>query len=183
MKVSKAESAANHERILSAAARLFREQGLHVGVDALTHAAGLTHGSLYSRFGSKDALMAEAVAHAFARTAEKGGDVPSLSKYADAYLSMDHRDGRGDGCTVSALGSEMPRQGKAVRHSFTAGVRKSMARLASLMPSRTERRREDEALVFMATLLGTMVLARAVDDDEFSTRILKLGKARATKID
>src|SRR6202042_2745334 len=108
MKVSKAEAAANHERILSEAARLFREQGLNIGVDALTQAAGLTHGSLYSRFGSKESLVVQAVTHAFARTAKKWGDVPNLTKYADAYLSVDHRDGRGDGCTVSALGSEMP---------------------------------------------------------------------------
>jgi TetR/AcrR family transcriptional regulator, transcriptional repressor for nem operon len=181
MKVSKADAAANHERILSEAARLFREQGLGVGVDALTQAAGLTHGSLYSRFGSKEALAAEAVTHAFARTAEKWGGVESLAKYADAYLSEDHRDSRGDGCTVSALGSEMPRQGKAVRRSFTAGVRRSMARLAELMPSRGERRREDDALAFMATLLGTIVLARAVDDEELSERILKVGRSRATK--
>src|ERR1700761_7311989 len=103
MRVSKAEAAANHERILTEAARLFREQGLNVGVDALTQAAGLTHGSLYSRFGSKEALAAEAVTHAFARTAEKWGGIASVSKYADAYLSVDHRDFRGDGCTVSAL--------------------------------------------------------------------------------
>ena len=37
------------------AARLFRECGLSgIGVDALTDAAGLTHGSLYSQFGSKE---------------------------------------------------------------------------------------------------------------------------------
>jgi TetR/AcrR family transcriptional regulator, transcriptional repressor for nem operon len=183
MKVSKAEAASNHERILTEAARLFREQGLNVGVDALTRAAGLTHGSLYSRFGSKESLVAQAVTHAFARTAEKWGGVASLSKYADAYLSVNHRDSRGDGCTASALGSEMPRQGKAVRQSFTAGVRRSMARLAALMPSRVERRREDEALAFMATLLGTIVLARAVDDEELSERILKVGRSRATRVD
>lgn len=183
MKVSKAEAAANHERILTEAARLFREQGLNVGVDALTQAAGLTHGSLYSRFGSKESLVAEAVTHAFDRTAQKWGGIASMSKYAEAYLSLAHRDSRGDGCTVSALGSEMPRQSKAVRGSFTAGVRRSMARLAALMPSRIERRRQDEALAFMATLLGTIVLARAVDDEELSDRILKVGKARATQID
>jgi TetR/AcrR family transcriptional regulator, transcriptional repressor for nem operon len=183
MKVSKAEAAASHERILSEAARLFRERGLNVGVDALTKAAGLTHGSLYSRFGSKESLVAQAVTHAFARTAEKWGKVPSVGKYADAYLSVNHRDSPGDGCTVSALGSEMPRQSKAVRRSFTDGVRRSMARLAALMPSRTERRREDEAIAFMAMLLGTIVLARSVDDEELSARILKVGRTRATQAD
>ena len=49
MRVSKEKAAENRERILTEAARLFREHGLSgVGVDALTDAAGLTHGSLYS---------------------------------------------------------------------------------------------------------------------------------------
>jgi TetR/AcrR family transcriptional regulator, transcriptional repressor for nem operon len=182
MKVSKDEAAANRERILTEAARLFRERGLSgVGVDALTEAAGLTHGSLYSRFGSKEILAAEAVTHAFAGTAKKWGGVESLGKYADAYLSAAHRDSPGDGCTVSALGCEIPRQGKAVRRSFTEGVRRSMARIAALMPPGRQQRREAEALAFIATLLGTLILARAVDDSEFSDRILAAGRAQLAK--
>ncbi|MFX8418063.1 helix-turn-helix domain-containing protein, partial [Acinetobacter baumannii] len=62
MRVSKEQAAANRERILKAAARLMRERGISgVGVDAVTEAAGLTHGSLYSQFGSKERLAAEAV--------------------------------------------------------------------------------------------------------------------------
>jgi TetR/AcrR family transcriptional regulator, transcriptional repressor for nem operon len=181
MRVSKEEGAANHARIVSEAARLFRERGLGVGVDALTQAAGLTHGSLYSRFGSKEALAAEAVAHAFACTAEKWDGVESLAKYADAYLSVHHRDNPGHGCTISALGSEMPRQGKTVRRHFTEGIRRSMARLARLTSSNRERQRQDEALAYMATLLGTLVLARAVDDPKFSDQILKAGRAHLAK--
>src|SRR6516225_9624461 len=65
MRVSKKKAAENRERILAEAARLFRERGLSgVGVDALTDAAGLTHGSLYSQFGSKERLAAEALSHA-----------------------------------------------------------------------------------------------------------------------
>ena len=65
MRVSKEKAAENWERIVTAAARLFREHGLSgVGVDALTDAAGLTHGSLYSQFGSKERLAAEALSHA-----------------------------------------------------------------------------------------------------------------------
>jgi TetR/AcrR family transcriptional repressor of nem operon len=182
VKVSKEAAAANRERILTEAARLFRERGLSgIGVDALTQAAGLTHGSLYSRFGSKDALAAEAITHAFAGTAEKWGGIESLGKYADAYLSAAHRDAPGEGCTVAALGSEMPRQVSAVRRSFTEGVRRSMGRIANLMPPGRRQRREAEALAFITTLLGTLILARAVDDVEFSDRILAAGRARIAK--
>jgi TetR/AcrR family transcriptional regulator, transcriptional repressor for nem operon len=179
MRVSKTVAAANRERILSQAARLFRERGLDgIGVDALTRAAGLTHGSLYSRFGSKEALAAEAIGHAFASTAGKWDGVESLKKYTDAYLSALHRDGPGEGCTISALGCEIPRQGKSVKHRFTQGVRQSIARITGLIAGASERRREDEAIAVMATMLGTLVLARAVDDAKLSDRILKVGRAQ-----
>jgi TetR/AcrR family transcriptional regulator, transcriptional repressor for nem operon len=181
MRVSKAVAAANHERILSEAARLFRERGLDgIGVDALTRAAGLTHGSLYSRFGSKEKLAAEAISHAFGCTAAKWDGVRSLKKYTDAYLSAAHRDSPGDGCTISALGCEIPRQGKSVKHRFTEGVRKSMARIAGLIAAGGERRREEGAIAVMATMIGALVLARAVDDAKLSDRILKVGREQVS---
>jgi hypothetical protein len=49
MRVTKEKAAENRERILTEAARLFRERGVSaVGMDALAEAAGMTHGSLYS---------------------------------------------------------------------------------------------------------------------------------------
>ena len=72
MRVSKEQAAENRERILKAASRLMRERGISgVGVDALTEAAGMTHGSLYSQFGSKERLVEEAVAYAIAAKGQK----------------------------------------------------------------------------------------------------------------
>ena len=62
MRVSKEQAANNRRRILEAAARLFRERGIDgTGVDAITEAAGLTHGAFYSHFGSKEEVVAEAL--------------------------------------------------------------------------------------------------------------------------
>ena len=72
MRVSKEQAAENRERILKAASRLMRERGISgVGVDALTEAAGMTHGSLYSQFGSKERLVEEAVAYAIAAKGQR----------------------------------------------------------------------------------------------------------------
>ncbi|MDE2580746.1 MAG: hypothetical protein KGL52_03855 [Rhodospirillales bacterium] len=68
----------------------------------------------------------------------------------------------------------MPRQGEAVRQGFTARVRGMVARLAGLLPE--GKRREDAALAAAATLIGTLVLARAVDDPVLSDRILAAGR-------
>jgi TetR/AcrR family transcriptional regulator, transcriptional repressor for nem operon len=173
MRVSKEKAAENRERILNEAARLFRERGLSgVGVDALTEAAGLTHGSLYSHFGSKDGLIAEAVGHAFSTFGSEFSAIKKVEAYVARYLSSRHRGNPGSGCTVAAIGCEMPRQSKAVRRVFTEAAKRSMARMSALLPSRRGRHRDDDALVMLATMAGAMIFARAVDDLEFSDRIL-----------
>jgi TetR/AcrR family transcriptional repressor of nem operon len=177
MRVSKQKAAENRERILTEAARLFRERGLSgVGVDALTEAAGLTHGSLYSQFGSKDRLAAEAFGHALSTGSARLSGAANLDDYVARYLSADHRDRRGDGCVMAALAGEIPHQGSAIRHGFTAAVRAVMHRIADLM--RDRRDPEDEALAVVATMIGALTLARAVDDPELSDRILAAARTR-----
>ncbi|MBK1660626.1 TetR/AcrR family transcriptional regulator [Paracraurococcus ruber] len=171
MKVTKAKAAENRERILAGAARLFREQGVSgVGVDALAEAAGLTHGSLYSQFGSKERLAEAALQHALTTSAARLGDARSLEDYVARYLTADHRDRRGDGCVVAALGSEMPRHAMALRRGFTGAVRAMVGRIAGLLPA--GRSSEDAALAAAATMVGALTLARAVDDPALSDRIL-----------
>lgn len=179
MRVSKERAAENRERILDGAARLFRERGLSgAGVDALTEAAGLTYGSLYSHFGSKDALTAEAVTRAIAAFAARMSATKSASAFAERYLTAEHRDGPGEGCAIAALGSEMFRQSEAVRHAFTEGVKGSVARLGARLPDAPGPAREDKAWAMIATLMGAMVLARAVDDPALSDRILAAARRR-----
>jgi len=175
MRVSKEQAAENRERILNAASRLMRERGISsVGVDALTNAAGMTHGSLYSQFGSKERLVEAAVAHAIAT---KGQEVPEtfeLSDYVSEYLSTAHRDMPGSGCPFAALCCEMPRQSRGVRERFTAGVRGMIRLLSGRMGSGLkQRQRDDKALATVASLVGALVLARAVNDPRLSDDILR----------
>jgi TetR/AcrR family transcriptional repressor of nem operon len=188
VRVSKERAAENRVRILDEAARLFRERGLSgVGVDSLSAAAGLTHGGLYSQFGSKERLIREALAHALAhgalaRLSEEAETAPQerLAAIVAAYLSPDHRDRVGKGCTLAALGCEMPRQGPGVRQVFTEGIRKRMELLGSLLPERRRAAREDRALATLATMVGALILSRAVADEELSDRILSASAARLT---
>ena len=177
MRVSKQKAAENRARILTEAARLFREHGLSgVGVDALTDAAGLTHGSLYSQFGSKERLAAEALSHAQTASSARMSSARTLDDYVTRYLSADHRERRGDGCVMAALASEIPRQGAAIRHNFTDAIRAVTRQITNLMPGR--HKSEDEALAIAATMVGALTLARAVDDPELSDRILAAARTR-----
>ncbi len=177
MRVSKEQAAKNRERILKAASGLMRERGIAgVGVDALTEAAGMTHGSLYSQFGSKERFVEEAVAYAITAKAQELPEVFTLDDYASEYLSETHRDAPGSGCILSALCSEIPRQSKGVRDRFTAGVRGMIELLSTRINAGAKQRQRDKALATVASMVGALVLARAVNDPELSDDILRATK-------
>lgn len=180
MKVSRAEAAQNRERIIEVAARLFRERGFDgIGVAELMNFAGLTHGGFYGHFASKEDLMAQACARALEgsldalhQVAERGGG-NALSAVASAYLSPAHRDRPGEGCALAALGAEAARHGSPVRGAFTQGVRSLADRLTRLLPGKSKRAKRERALAIFASMVGALVLARAVDDAELSEEVLQ----------
>jgi TetR/AcrR family transcriptional repressor of nem operon len=181
MRVSKQKAETNHQQILRAAARLFRERGISAtGVDAITSDAGLTHGGLYSQFGSKEAIAAAAIGFAAARgkqvwerIAQRQRGKRVFPEIAATYLSREHRDAPGNGCVVAALGADIARQSPAVRSAFTAETRKALEYLAEQMPRGDTARRRENALAAFACMVGGLVLARAVSDEDFSELILK----------
>jgi TetR/AcrR family transcriptional repressor of nem operon len=179
MKVSREQAAANRERILEVASRLFRERGLDgVGVADLMQEAGLTHGGFYGHFASKEDLMAQACARTFANSAGKWAklcardDGKAVSAIAKSYLSTRHRDHPGGGCAVPTVAVEAPRHGRKVRHAVSEGVRLLVEVLAGAMPGKSRAAKRRMALVSFASMVGAVVLARAVHDAELSEEIL-----------
>lgn len=178
MRVTKEKAAENRERILKAASQLFRERGIAgAGVDALAEAAGMTYGSLYSQFGSKERLVEEALHYALAVSGRTTAAAATFDRFVAGYLAAEHRDRVGQGCPLAALACEVPRQGAGVKAAFTAGLKSMIERLASRMnPDLKPRQREEQALATAASLVGALVLARAVDDEELSSKILHATK-------
>jgi TetR/AcrR family transcriptional regulator, transcriptional repressor for nem operon len=180
MRVSREQAAKNRERILDVAAKRFRERGFDgIGVADLMKDVGLTHGGFYGHFSSKEDLMAQACAHALGaslanlnRLAEIASGNP-LSALVERYLSAAHRDRPGDGCLFAALSPEVSRQGPAVRHAFTHGLRSTLAVFAGLIRGRSAAAKRQRGLATFASLVGAVVLARAVDDPALSDEILK----------
>lgn len=179
MKVSREQAAANRERILDVASGLFRERGFDgIGVADLMKHAGLTHGGFYGHFSSKEDLMAQACDRALSESVAKWkrrcarSDTEPLSAIAKAYLSTANRDDPGAGCTVAALGAEVSRHGSKVRRSITGGVRSLVEILARIVPGKSRVAKRRIALATFASMVGALVLARAVDDPELSEEIL-----------
>src|SRR4051812_38641035 len=98
MRMTSERKSETRERILEAATQLFRRHGIDaVGVDAIMHRAGLTHGGFYAHFASKEALVAEASAASLERAADRWqriseAEEPSvaLTKIVESYLDPAH---------------------------------------------------------------------------------------------
>ena len=177
MRVSREKAAENRERIVDAASRLFREKGFDgAGVDAIMHAAGLTHGGFYGHFGSKDDLAAEAVTRAFGRSAEKQSRYATLSDLVSAYLSERHCADRANGCAIAALGADMARQSEGVRRGLTAYVRAQLDHFTRLLRNGARASRRRRAIATLAGMVGALTLARAVDDPALSKEILEAAR-------
>jgi TetR/AcrR family transcriptional repressor of nem operon len=179
MKVSREQAAQNRERVVETAAKLFREKGYGgIGVADLMKSAGLTHGGFYGNFGSKEALMAEVVTYAIDNsihtwdTLVARAPTQPLEAVVAPYLSIQHRDNPGMGCAMAALGPEVARMAPDVRCAVTEGVRKQIDKLAALMPADSSEEQREAALVTYASMVGALVLSRAVNDPALSEEVL-----------
>lgn len=167
---------ASHARIVDAAARAIRRSGYDgTGVADIMKEAGLTHGAFYAHFASREAMLAEAAdragAEANARAARVIAAAPpeqALQAVLQAYLSKEHLAGIATGCPVSALGSEMPRQSAEVRLAATRRIKEMVDLVARQFPDWGQPSAHERALVTVATMVGTLMLARAVDDAALS---------------
>lgn len=177
MRVSQAKAAENRDRIVDAAARLFRARGIDgVGIDAIMEAAGLTHGGFYRHFPSKEGLVAEAVARGLDGAPPDDGMSPDA--YLARYLSPRHRDDPGGGCILAALGADVARGGPEARRPLTRAVADRIARLARWFARHDEAAARERAIAALAGMVGALVLARAVDDPALSDEILAAARAR-----
>jgi TetR/AcrR family transcriptional repressor of nem operon len=167
---------ASHERIVQAASKAIRRSGYAgTGVADIMREAGLTHGAFYAHFESREAMLAEAAdragAEANAVAASIAASVPpeqSLQAMMRVYLSKEHLASIEAGCPVSALCSEMPRQSPEVRRAATLRIKEMIDLVARLSPNWGEPAAHEHALVTVATMVGTLTLARAVDDPKLS---------------
>jgi TetR/AcrR family transcriptional repressor of nem operon len=173
---SQTEKTRNHDRIVEIAACRIREQGTEgPGVAEIMREAGLTHGGFYKHFGSRDELVAEAARRSYEEAEQAVGGVLDgtenpLRAFVDWYLSEAHRDDPGTGCPVVALGGDVARAGEAMRDAYTGQVRRYLDHLSEPLGS-------DGDTAALSTLVGALMLSRAVSDPALSAQILRDARA------
>ncbi len=180
MRVSAERKSETRQRILDAASELFRQHGIDaVGVDAVMHAAGLTHGGFYAHFASKEALVAEVAAASLSRSAAKweaisaGEDKPAaLARIVDAYLDPRHVAGPERGCVLPSMGAEVARR-RSARPAITAELRRMIAALRCCLPAEDLQR----ATAALSCMVGAVLLARLSDDEGLAGDFLEAARA------
>lgn len=170
---------ATHDRIVETAARAIRRTGYDgTSVADIMKEAGLTHGGFYAHFSSREAMLAEAAdragADALALVAQMAaGTAPEnlLQAMLDAYFSEAHIKNTERGCAIAALGSEMPRQAPEVRRAATRRIKEMIDLVARQLPCWGEPGAHEQALVTVSTMVGALLIARAVDDPKLSEKL------------
>jgi TetR/AcrR family transcriptional repressor of nem operon len=180
---------ASRDRILAAAAALFRRQGIAAtGVDSVMAAAGLTAGGFYSHFRSKDALVAAAVEVAGDQAVERwlvpiralGGRAWARS-FVERYLSEEHRDDRSTGCLLPSLAADIARSGTPPRRLFERRLRGLFAAVMEHTAAVSAAERE-RAVSAVALCVGGVLLSRVVVDRALSGEILAACRASAERM-
>ena len=176
MRYPAAETAEKHLRILDAASQLFRKRGFSgVSVGEIMRATGLTHGPFYNHFDSKEALMSESLDHASAASLlalEVAGESPQrLLAHLDKYLCADHRDAPEQGCLLSSLAIDVSRE-PSVQPALTRHLSAAIGRLSRPWARLAKKAARRQAIHTLSSMVGAMVLARAVDDPALSDEIL-----------
>ena len=175
MRYAREHNETTRERILDAASRLFREHGIAgVGLATIMGEVGLTVGTFYTHFESKEALLKEVLVRTLqARHSEfeKALQGEAFEFAVRAYLSPEHRDSVGSGCPVAALAAEVARHPRATRATFATHNAPSLDVIAAgLSLRRGVAVSRAEAAAFLGLLVGTLQLARAAADRAESTR-------------
>jgi TetR/AcrR family transcriptional regulator, transcriptional repressor for nem operon len=185
MRYEKGHKDATRRRIIEVASRQFREQGVAaVGVAGIMAEAGLTNGAFYAHFDSKEDLVRQVLSSAgfhnkLSKAAARGAGLEGAIR---DYLSPSHRDNPGGGCPTSALVAEMARHPKATRDAFTGKIAGVIELIAASLRARTAAGRRRKAVAIYGLMVGTLQLARAVNDSKLSDEILQNGADEAVAL-
>jgi TetR/AcrR family transcriptional regulator, transcriptional repressor for nem operon len=176
-----------HSRIVKNASYGLRQNGAKgLSVVDLMKLAGLTHGGFYNHFDSRAALVAEAIAFAMDQMVErweklangKGNGNRFEALIAD-YLSPRHRDNPKHGCALPVLAADVARSSPSERRALASKLERMIDVFVELLPDEPPQPARQIATGAIATMVGSIVLSRAVGAGKLSDGILDAGRMTA----
>ena len=180
MRYSSEHKAENHEKILSMAARSFREHGGDSsGIGTVMKKVGMAKGGFYRHFGSKDDLFVDAIARAFeemgrgmVEAAKSAPEGQGLRAMIERYLSTRHANSPGMGCVVAALGPELARKPLPVRKRIEASLEAYRERLLPFVPGKTREEKLAKVRLLFASMAGVLTMVRVTSSAQRREQML-----------
>lgn len=176
MRYEKGRKETTRQKIMEVASRQFKEQGVSAaGLSSIMTNAGLTNGAFYAHFDSKNDLLRESLDSAWEQLisqTETMADEAGLESVVRNYLSEAHRDHPGVGCPSSALLPEIGRQPEDVRKVYTDRLNAFVETVSKYLPDPGSQRSHSTARAMFGLAVGSLQLARAVNDPSLSRQIL-----------
>ncbi|MBJ3885599.1 hypothetical protein JGC86_23310, partial [Salmonella enterica subsp. enterica serovar Kentucky] len=135
-------------------------------------------------FDNKEQLVAEACRYAISDTiallqkvADQEDQNPKINAVIDYYLSPYHRDKTEMGCIIPALSTELAHSSEDVRQVFTQELERMIDFISTLAGIDTSK-----GSALFSTMVGSLILARTVNNPELSDNLLSAGKQSAKKL-
>jgi len=187
MRYEKGHKDSTRQRIIEVASAQFRTHGVAAaGLAGIMTEAGLTNGAFYAHFSSKEDLVQAVLGNALGRREQTLRAAAESGKGLDAlirdYLSPRHRDDPGHGCPTAAMVAEIARHPKRTRDAFTGRIGAFIDLIAAQLGGSSPHARRKTAIAVYGLMVGTLQLARAVNDKSLSDEILEGGVAAALKL-
>jgi TetR/AcrR family transcriptional regulator, transcriptional repressor for nem operon len=173
------QKAQTRQRILESAGRSFRKAGYGgVGVDGLSKEAGVTSGAFYVHFDSKSSAFREAVRQGVSDVANAVRQLQDehaehwWDVFVRFYLGEKRMCDLAESCGLQSLASEVARADRSARAAFKEEILQVATVIAAGPKSSNGPATVDEAYCALATLIGAVTLARAVDDPSIAKHIV-----------
>lgn len=173
------------KKILTAASRLLKKNGIEaVSIDEVMDAVGLTRGSFYAYFKSKDDMILKAAAWSIqssnqvvrSQLAQIQDTDNLLTQFIAFYLSPAHVQNVADGCPVAALSRDISRSKAPLRHNFTNLLSETIEDRRNLMSKIGKAIEREKWIGIMSAYVGALILSRACQGSPLSDEILNSTK-------
>jgi TetR/AcrR family transcriptional repressor of nem operon len=176
LRYSREHSEKTRRAILDSAAIKFRECGQEgAGVGDIASSADVTTGAIYKQFESKDALFTTVVEEAMQRLvaglqqSKDGGNDEWLAEFVSHYLSSERVELVGLGCGLPVLTPDISRASEDVKAVFNDGLNDTVCVMMENVGERSIS--EGDALLILASILGSVILARASGKDDIREKL------------
>ncbi|ASA22852.1 TetR/AcrR family transcriptional regulator [Paenibacillus donghaensis] len=173
----------NH--ILDSAAQAFRKNGIRESsVPSIMKGAGLTHGGFYSHFESKEQLIAETCSNIVNHTIDilqtvalEENTESKFDAVINYYLSPYHRDHIEGGCIIPTLSGEISQSSEEIREIFSQELDRFIEFISDIAGCD-----KSTGGVVLSIMIGSLILARGVQDPVSSDNILAAGRTHAMNV-